>query len=232
MSNNTFFKSFFDSKNTLWKEIQNNPIAHETLLPSWYQSSISYRLVDNAGQDYPNVNIDENVQYYPGAIPLAGGAIGPPGPAPIRTRVYRDNIKWRDDWFNFGQRNFADWEARKYILENIARKPAPGTALPDPLVGGLNANQRLRRSYRNVISLLSMGRFALTPRDRFNDPDRFKKANDYWFPYFEGKWEDIPEKAVKKPPQKYNRDLKFLGNKPFMKPKQKESLVWLECNFG
>ena len=221
MSNKAFFNSFFNKNNKIFRQIQNNPLAHRDLMPNWYNEKVYMRLLRANGTPYPRgVHIDELVNFYPGAA------------LPARVRI-NQGFKKLNDNNPFGQ-NFATLEKHKQHWKNYAQAPAMGAILPNPLAGGLTPAQIRTRSIQNITHMLWADRFEAYKRkkyDRNANAEHFHKKDDYWLPHYEGDFMNLAEKGVKKQPFVYDRHMKFLGNKSFFSPKQKEAMVWLHADF-
>ena len=219
MSNNQFFKSFFNSNNAIWNEIQNNPFVHRDLWGNYIPTKVRYHLVRNNRQPYTGA-IDANIQYHPGVLPAV---------ATKRTRVPGNMLNWSTDLPYNVPRRLPEWEQKYKILKMHQQYiPAANVVLPD---GNLNRNNAVQ----NVNAMLGIGRFEIKMPgkvwDHTTHPTYFRN-DDYWIPVYEGNWEDIPERVSRKQPHSIDKDMKFLGTKPFFTSKQKEGLVWMYSNFS
>ena len=225
MSNNLFFKSFFKNNDPIWNQIQNNPLVRRDLFPNYVQKRLSWSLVDANGALYP-YDINELVQFYPDRV-------GQPNEvAPKRVRVHRDHKTFTKRIRPYRlPKYFNDNLARDYIKKYDSELPAPATVLPDPLQWGITVDQRRYRSWDNAEALEAINRFKLNKK-HFTNSYYYTKSDDYWLPDYQGRWEDLLEKGSKRQPHSINKDMKFLGNKPFLSPKQKEAMIWMFANLS
>ena len=208
MSNKHFFKYFFTG-NPIWNQIQTNPVAHQYLFPHKIPHSAHYHLTNRAGNRIPtNARYHQSRRYHP-------------NPEPRRhTRVMQNHISQL--WGTFPHHIKTQRQAREYVVsEHEEHIPAVGAHLLSHRAAGLTAVQRGDRSLDNAMAMMGKGWFELKDWEYTND-------DDYWLPFYEGDFEEIPEKQTKRKSQHYNRHAKFLGQKPYITPKQKAALVWLE----
>lgn len=218
--NNNFFKTFF-SKDKLWYEIQNNPIARDALMPTWRPRSIVFQVTQNDGTVGPAL-IDEVIDF--------GAPVG-------NKRLRMDAPQYR--WHTLKTSHSDTSGPSKYkTIKGLGPRPAPGIVYPDPAAAPA-AGVRAAR-IENLRGFIYHDRFKEVLPDRFNRDytvatqnlfEWAKVEDDNWLPQYEGDWFSLPEKSSKRAPTSYDKDKKFLPDKPFLTDKQKEYFVWSKAVF-
>ena len=201
--NNIFFKHFFKSKDKLWNEIQNNPIAKRDLMPNWKIGRTPVYITPN--QPGGNLDVWHNFN-----------------------RVYADHIQvpagnmrfvWNTGNYNVTNTN----EAREVVKEAFGEVPPLFNFLPVPnTVGNL---------IRNLQAAVASDKFIIRPFDRNNPNYNWTKRDDYWLPQYEGNFFQLQERQSRRPPRAHSYNQKLLTNVFDLKSKQKEALVWLNSDF-
>lgn len=216
MSNSLFFKNFFKD-NKIWNEVQNNPIARQHVFPNKVPGNVMWRITDWGGRLVNHgTNINRRHRFYP---PPAGRH---------RMRVHGDIVDevFRRPIQGMYKRSLNKAEKIDYVKQKEGQRPEVGVPLPNPLLYGLNQAQQHARSIPSIRALVYSDKFSVQPDEPYHE---WVNADDYWLPYYEGDFMLIPEKAVKRQPKLYNKDIKFFP-KQYISDKQKEALVWLTAN--
>ena len=215
-SNNLFFKSFF-KKDQMWNQIQNDPIAHNELMPGWRPTRTNY-LITQADGSVGAAPIDEMVNF---------------GPVIGNKRLY-----WDQPLANWGG-TLADkpWIRRvdqmREVIKGFGRTPNAASVYQNPATPGYTPAQALAARRGNIRAWIAADRFHQTPVDRNTANFNWVKTDDYWLPHYEGELYSgvLPEKNVKRMPTSSDKDMKFLPSKPFLSDKQKEYYVWSKMDW-
>ena len=205
--NNIFFKHFFKSKDKLWNEIQNNPLAHRDLMPNWKPTNIpSFIAYDDGSEALLGLNtwhLFHNV-------------------LPTQIRVPAGQTSW-----NVGIDNKTiinnPTSALAYVKKLHGQIPPAMYFLPPPNTPG--------NLYANISAAIAADKFNIEEMKRTNTNYNWVKSDDYWLPRYEGNFSQLQEKQSRRPPRHYSDNQKVLSNVFDFKGKQKEAFVWLKADF-